>query len=225
VNPQDEIAELENLIDQIISTLHEIVQSEEVLSDEFQGQIAQELGATMQRIDQLRSQISQEPPVPPEKPIEAPIPDNVQLLWILSGSNIDAFVNYLHTYPDPAINALLNNPEQLDNIIHRLHQMMPKGQQPSQNGIPHADINSSNIYGFKYNPKTGKLLVRFQSGSVYGYDNVPSPVFNIFQQGAIPAKTNGQNRFGRWWIGKNPSLGATFYQLIRNGGYPYQRLS
>ena len=74
MNPQDEIAELENLIDQIIDKLQEIVQSGEILSDEFQGQIAQELGATMQRIEQLSSAAPQSPtanPIQETQPTQA----------------------------------------------------------------------------------------------------------------------------------------------------------
>lgn len=160
-----------------------------------------------------------------QAPIEAPVPEGADLLWILAGGQPEAFVNYLRTFPDPALNQLSGNAGQLANTIEQLSRTMPQGTQPSADGIEHAPINSSNIYGFKYDPKTGRLLVRFQSGSVYGYQGVPPGIFRVFQAGAIPAKTNGSNAFGKWWIGKMPSLGSAFFSLIRNGGYPYQRLS
>lgn len=47
----------------------------------------------------------------------------------------------------------------------------------------------------------------------------------FFSNGAVPAKTSGQNEHGRWWVGKNPSLGAAFSALIRQGGYQYERLN
>jgi hypothetical protein len=59
---------------------------------------------------------------------------------------------------------------------------------------------------------------------VYGYEGVPPQIFRVFQAGAIPAKTDGQNEYGSWWVGKRPSLGASFYELIKKGGYPYQKL-
>jgi len=84
---------------------------------------------------------------------------------------------------------------------------------------------SSNIYGFRYDPSTRRMLVRFNSGSIYKYENVPPGVFRIFQQGAVPAKTNGENKYGKWWVGKQPSAGAAFFEMIKKGGYPYQRMS
>ena len=155
---------------------------------------------------------------------QAPMPIGTDLLWILAGGQPDAFINYLRTYPDTGLNALLKNPAQLQAVIGQLERNMPQGERGQQDGIPQAPIESSNIYGFQYDPKSGNLKVRFQSGSVYGYTGVPPGVFNVFQQGAVPAKTDGQNEHGRWWQGKMPSLGAAFYNLIRQGNYPYQRL-
>lgn len=90
---------------------------------------------------------------------------------------------------------------------------------------------SSNVHSFGYDDKTGNLLVKFQgdypdqNGPVYGYSGVPKQIFEQFRQGAIPAKTTGKNEWGEWWRGKQPSLGASFYELIRNGGYQHQRLA
>lgn len=220
MRPEEEIKALEEIINEILAGIQEILQSGEMISDELQGRIADEINITTDRIDALRQEISQRPPVepPPHEPV------GVDLLWQLAGGDETAFVGYLRTFPDPALNALLRNPTQLKKTIEDLQRRMPPGQQPIVDGIPHADINSSNIYGFRYNPKNGRLMVRFQSGSVYGYEGVPAGVFKTFQQGAVPAKTNGRNNFGRWWTGKMPSLGAAFYDLIRQGGYTYQRL-
>lgn len=158
-------------------------------------------------------------------PVEAPIPVGAELLWILAGGQQEAFVNYLRTYPDEALNSLLQNPEMLRSTIDRLERTMPQGERGQQDGIEQAPLDSSNVYGFQYNPSSGYLKVRFQSGAVYGYQGVPPGVFRVFQQGAVPAKTTGQNQYGKWWVGKLPSLGSAFYSLIRMGGYPYTRLS
>jgi hypothetical protein len=190
------------------------------------------------RIQQIRQEGNQQPP--PEQPPEGPASQtpneppsaSAQLMWILAGQKEDIFLQYLQTYPDPELQALLRNPAELERNIQFLHQMMPSGRQPvSEEGIPHAEINSSNIYGFKYDPSSKSLLVKFQGndgsgqGPVYKYDNVPPQIYKAFENGAVPAKTNGQNKWGRFWIGKIPSLGAAFYQLIRQGGYAYSRLS
>lgn len=224
MRPEEEIRALEEIINDILAGMQEMLQSGERLSDDIQGRIADEINFTTERIDTLRQEIGQRPPVQP--PTRGPEPVGVDLLWQLASGDETAFIGYLRTFPDPALNALLRNPTQLQQTIADLQRRMPPGQQPtSQEGIPHADINSSNIYGFRYNPKTGRLMVRFQGGSIYGYEGVPAGVFKNFAQGAVPAKTTGANNFGRWWIGKAPSIGASFYELIRNGGYPYTKLS
>lgn len=220
---------IEQQIEDIKNSLREMIQlitqRGEPLSNELKLKIAQVMEHAANRIKELRQQQNEQTPATPQEAPSAPeMPLGIDLLWILAGGQPDAFVNYLRTVPDPALNAILRNPEQLKSIIHNLSKTMPQGRQESINGIEHAPINSSNIYGFRYDPRSGRLLVRFQSGSVYGYEGVPSGVFKIFQHGAVPARTSGQNRFGKWWTGKIPSLGAAFYELIRNGGYPYQRL-
>ncbi|WP_272717513.1 KTSC domain-containing protein, partial [Leclercia adecarboxylata] len=117
-------------------------------------------------------------------------------MWILAGQDENAFLSYLQNYPDPEFRSLLQNRPELERTINFLQQMMPPGEQPvSPEGIPHADINSSNIYGFQYDPKTSNLKVQFQGGSVYGYEGVPGWIFNLFKHGAVAAKTNGQNQY------------------------------
>lgn len=211
-----------NAIQQGITQMIQFVQSTgmDAFSDEVKLDLAQAISQATDRIAQLREQMAQSPEAPAPQ-----IPPGADLLWILAGHNDAAFVSYLNNFPDPALNALLRNPTQLTQVIEHLQRTMPQGELPSEGGIPHAPLESSNIYGFRYDPKSGRLLVRFQSGSVYGYDGVPAGVFQVFQQGAVPARTQGQNEFGRWWIGKQPSLGSAFYNLIRQGGYSYQQLS
>jgi hypothetical protein len=89
---------------------------------------------------------------------------------------------------------------------------------------------SSNVEGFAYDDNSNRLYVRFlgkhpnRFGPVYQYENVPPNIFEIFRKGAIPAKTDGKNKWGRWWRGKFPSIGASMYHMIRAGGYPYQQV-
>ena len=97
--------------------------------------------------------------------------------------------------------------------------------------LPPAPFDSSNIHSFGYDDKTGQLLVKFNGkdvrddGPVYGYGGIPRAVFDLFQKGAVPARSKGQNKWGRWWVGKVPSLGASLYTLIKSQNYPYQKLS
>jgi|WetSurMetagenome_2_1015567.scaffolds.fasta_scaffold236151_1 hypothetical protein len=158
------------------------------------------------------------------------IPAGADLLWILSGGNRDAFINYLHTIPDPALNQLSRNPYELNRTINQLSQQitMPHGE--VQQGIPKADLQSSNVFGFKYSPRDQKLLIKFNgkdtagSGPVYQYDGVPAQVFKMFAAGAHPCTTDGKNKFGSWWQHKQPSLGSAMYHFIRDI-YPYQKVA
>lgn len=191
-------------MDEILEQILQLIDSGEELSDELLGLV----------VELLESE--------PE-PIESPMPPGVEQLWVLSGENPQAFTQYLQTFPDPAFNALANNPTQLQGVINRLQQQITQPAGEVQDGIPKAPLNSSNVYGINYDPRSSRLRVRFNSGSVYQYDAVPPQVFKIFQKGAIAAKTDGQNKWGRWWKGKEPSLGAAFHQLIRDR-FPYRKL-
>jgi hypothetical protein len=226
VNPEQELELLENLINELLAGIQDVLQSREVLSDEFQGALAQELETTTSRIDQLRSEIGQQRP-PNEPPSGAlnvqPSPD-AQLLWILAGQQEQAFISYLRDFPSAETRSLLANPTLLSQTIDQLSRMMPAGQQPFINGIQHADLNSSNIWGTAYDPKSGKMKVRFQGGSEYEYDGVPENIYRAFTKGNASAKTKGRNQYGQWWVGKNPSLGAAMNQYIKAGNFNYRRL-
>lgn len=186
-------------------------------SDAAKSAFSKFLDQAADKIADLRSQMTSETPN---------IPQGADMLWKISGSDPTAFTNYLRTVPDPSLNALLTQPDRLSNIIDHLSKEDPKKPAyQTAEGIQETDLQSSNIWGYKYNPRNKRLQIRFNDGAIYGYDNVPQPIFDIFKSGAVPAKTDGQNRYGSWWRGKIPSMGAAFYQMIRLGGYPYQRLS
>jgi hypothetical protein len=212
--------------DSIRELMREIVSRGKPLSSEVKLKLRQVLEHASNRIQQLRQE-EMETQVPTEQvPTEqVPMPIGADLLWNLSKGNPDVFVSYLRTVPDPSLNQLLLNPAQLYKTINQLQQKFPQAAPQQVEGINKADLNSSNIWGFKYNPKNGRLFVRFQKGPIYEYEGVPSYIYNIFQKGAVPAKTKGSNEFGSWWVGKQPSLGAAFYDVIRNSPYEYQRVA
>lgn len=226
MNSEDELQLLEELLNELLSGIQDVLQSGERLSDEFQGMIADELEATTSRIDQLRSEVEQQRP-PNEPPIGGlnnNISPDAQLLWILSGQQEQAFISYLRNFPSRETQLLLSNPSLLSQTIERLNQLMPQGEQPFINGIQHADLNSSNIWGTSYDPRSGKMRVRFQGGSEYEYDGVPENIYRAFIHGNASARTKGRNQYGQWWVGKNPSLGAAMNQYIKAGNFPYRRL-
>lgn len=211
-------------IRQSLSVLMDIASQQiDDLDDETMMALTQLLNQANEKITTLKQNIEQ-------KPVEAanlgkpPSPD-AQLLWILSGQQEQAFISYLREYPSEATQALLNNPSELSRTINYLNRMMPHGEQPVIDGIQHADLNSSNIWGTAYNPSSGKMKVRFQGGSEYEYDGVPANIYNAFSKGNASAKTTGSNQYGAWFVGKNPSLGAAMNQYIKAGGFPYRKLN
>jgi hypothetical protein len=68
------------------------------------------------------------------------------------------------------------------------------------------------------------MKVRFQGGSEYEYDGVPMNIYNAFAKGNAAAQTTGQNKYGKWWKNKLPSLGAAMNQYIKRGNFPYKKI-
>lgn len=152
------VQELRQLLQELLLVLGQVNASGEVLSDEFQGQIAQTLQLLVDRINQ--GEITPQP-------------------------------------------------------IPQMDQAMP----------------SSNVNGYKYDPARRRLYVQFlgkhpnRNGPVYSYQNVPPVIYELFRMGSAAARTEGRNRWGNWWRGKSPSMGASVYTLLRLAGFPYQRLT
>lgn len=164
-----DLQELRALLQELIQTITQVMQSGEVLSDELQGMLAKTLANLVDRIDQAEAQ----------QPITENLPPNI-------------------------------------------------GQVPQ---LDQGAYPSSNVNSYKYDPRNGRLFVKFHgkdsadSGPVYRYENVPKNIYDIFSNGRVAPKSSGQNQYHRWIKGVTPSLGASLYALIRNGGFPYQRVS
>lgn len=152
------------------------------------------------------------------------IPKGAEFLYLLAGGDPKAFAKYAKQVPDANINRIAANKTTLENALNKLQGsiQISKGEEA---GIPQAGLQSSTVYGFKYSPKNKRLFVKFQGDGVYKYDNVPSTIAKLFMNGASMAKTQGSNKFGAWWKGKKPSLGAALNQHIKNLGFPYQKIS
>ncbi len=120
-------------------------------------------------------------------------------------------------------------------LLNRIRQIQEEKpiESPGQQGTPplQDSMASSNIHSYGYDDASGELRVKFNgktekdAGPVYSFGGVPPQIFDLFRKGAVPARTKGQNRWGKWWMGKRPSAGASFYTLIREAGYPHKRLS
>lgn len=152
-------------------------------------------------------------------------PAGAELLFALADGNANAFVNYAKQIPNAQLNDLAKDPRRLQEVFQQLKSKVTFPVGEVKDGVPKAPLQSSNVWGFQYDPRQQLLRVRFQEGGIYEYDGVPAAVFKLLQAGAIPAKTNGQNRFGLWFRGKRPSIGATMYEAINKGGYNYRKVA
>lgn len=123
---------------------------------------------------------------------------------------------------------------EVSRIFAQAVELIQQQEEPiltPQEDLPLAPHESSQINGFQFDPKTGKLMVQFHgkypeaAGSVYEYDDVPPWVFDIFQRGSVGPKTSGENRWHRWEKGKTPSHGAAMNALIKAGGFNYRKVS
>lgn len=120
----------------------------------------------------------------------------------------------------------------LTNLYERIQTQMGGAPttQPAPE-VPTAEFPSSNVNGFKYDPKTQQMLVQFHgpypqaAGPVYRYSDIPPFIFDIISRGAIGPKTSGRNRYHEWFKGVTPSLGAAVNALLKAGGFSYQRIA
>lgn len=175
---------------------------------------------------QAKPQIPEEPPSTPTSPVtpQLQVPDIARQLWALARGNPDIFSIYMRSYPNDQIQSIGNSQSQLDAIMHQINNTQSQPPLGQADGVQQAPLQSSNVYGYRFDPLKKRLTVRFQEGSVYRYEGVPKLIFDMFAHGDGVAKTSGSNRYGRWWKGKNPSLGAALNELIKLGGFPYQKI-
>lgn len=211
---------MDELLQLVSLFMQQLEQNFDELDDQESLQAAQFLQEIMGFIQSQQTQPSSVQPITPQ---------GVELLWILSGEQPNAFIDYLRTYPGEGLKQLASNPTRIAQIIQRLQTQNP--QQPlgvDANGIEDTQFPSSNVSGMKYDPKSGKLLVKFHGDNgepVYQYEGVPPQIFQLLQHGNAFAKTKGKNKWGEWWPMKNPSIGAALNQWIKKAGYPYHRLT
>lgn len=223
MNPKERITQLMGMQNKLMMILSKSQQTGEDLSEEVMAQIIENLKFLQSKIKEIFEEEKRRKAAE-RVDITQPASADAQLLWVLSGGQEQAFISYLRNFPSAETQAILSNPQRLMQTIDYLNHTMPQGVQPVVNGIPHADLNSSNIWGALYDPRTSKLRVRFQGGSEYEYDGIPDNIWRAFIHGNAQAKTSGKNKYGRWWVGKNPSLGAALNQYVKAGKFNYRKL-
>lgn len=213
---------MNEVLELLLRFMSEVSGQIDQLDDEEAGQITQFLQETFAILQEIGSR---QPPGPPNQP---PLPPGVELLWILSGNEPNAFVNYLRTYPGPGLRELAANPNRLAQVIERLQAQGPPGQ-PAQDkeGMDQPMYQSSTVSALKYDPQHKKLFIKFHSEDeepIYQYDNVPPQIFELLKHGNAIAKTTGQNQWGKWWKGKTNTIGGALNSWIKKAGFPYTRI-
>ena len=86
-----------------------------------------------------------------------------------------------------------------------------------------SNATSSNVDKIMFNDETLELVVKFNDGSYYTYYEIDFEEFVGVFSGAGICRTSGSNRWGTWFIGKTPSVGAAVYDILVRSGAKYSR--
>lgn len=86
-----------------------------------------------------------------------------------------------------------------------------------------SSIPSSNVRRIVYNDESKEMVIQFQDKSIYTYFEVPFQIFLDVSGGKATCITTGENKFGRWFVGKNPSVGAAVWKYLRDSNIKYQK--
>lgn len=75
-------------------------------------------------------------------------------------------------------------------------------------------MKSSWIRNFTYDNTNHTLYMTVHSGKTYSWENVPADIAWNCIRGNATCTTDDKAK--RWWIGKNPSLGASYWTYLKN---------
>ena len=127
------------------------------------------------------------------------------------------------------IDEVLSHPKLSDEFKLKFFEEL-FGEELTEESIEHTfkkwrgdNIKSSNVKKIMYNDETSEMFIQFQDKSIYTYFNVPFQMFLDVSGGKATCITSGENKYGRWWVGKSPSVGAAVHEYLIKGGVAYQR--
>ena len=83
--------------------------------------------------------------------------------------------------------------------------------------------DSSNVDRVKYFEEDKRLVVKFNDGSYYTYFDIDETVFFSIIEGDATCKTEGENEFGEWFVGKTPSVGAAIWKYLIDKNVRYEQ--
>ena len=76
------------------------------------------------------------------------------------------------------------------------------------------NLNSANVDRILFNDETNELAIQFKEGDVYIYPNQSKEMFDSLVRGEGICRTEGENKWGSWFVGKTPSIGAAVYSKL-----------
>ena len=85
------------------------------------------------------------------------------------------------------------------------------------------NIRSSNVKKIMYNDETKEMFIQFQDKSIYTYFSVPFQLFLDVSGGRATCITSGENKYGVWYVGKTPSVGAAVHRFLIKKGVKYRK--
>jgi hypothetical protein len=85
------------------------------------------------------------------------------------------------------------------------------------------NIRSANVKKIMYNDETKEMFIQFQDKSIYTYFEVPFQLFLDVSGGKATCITSGENKYGSWFVGKTPSVGAAVHRYLVKKNVRYKK--
>lgn len=86
-------------------------------------------------------------------------------------------------------------------------------------------VASANVDEYRYNDVNHTLILTFHDGSKYKYFGIDRETFDSIVLGDASCETAGENEFGRWWVGKQPSVGAAIWKYLIDTNVRFEKLT
>jgi hypothetical protein len=130
---------------------------------------------------------------------------------------------------DYTIDEVLDHPKLSDEFKIKFFEEL-FGEELTEDTVEYAfkiwrgsSIPSANVRRIVYNDETKEMVIQFQDKSIYTYFEVPFQVFLNVSGGEATCITSGENKYGSWYVGKRPSVGAAVWKYLRDSNIKYKR--
>ncbi len=98
--------------------------------------------------------------------------------------------------------------------IEGLFKFKRQSKYVKQRKLLRRNLNSANVDRILFNDETLELAIQFKEGDVYIYPNQSKEMFDSLVRGEGICRTEGENKWGSWFVGKTPSIGAAVYSKL-----------